>query len=402
MKLLPPVATLIILVLYWLMTILAWRIIRLWMNDREHFRRKLVMWLYFGAAVLVTLIFLFLYAIRPSQSSASYYFFHTLFNALLIADLLSKLPLTFASLVALFRLRDRTKKVIVRMGLMGSAGLFLLLLTGILYGTTSLTVRKHTLVFADLPPAFDGLRIVHFSDSHLGSYSKTKLLEKMTSVTQSFRPDLICFTGDLVNNYGTEAVKYINELRQFNSAAGKFAILGNHDYGDYTKWPDSLAKAANFLEISDAIRESGFRLLCNETERVVRNGDTLYLTGFCYPGHRPVVHRADMELAVSRLPDSCFCIALCHDPEFWNSDLLRDKRFGLTLSGHTHGLQWGIYPAGIALSMARLIRENWAGLYRDGERCLYVNRGTGVVGMLFRIDMPAEITLLTLKRVEIN
>jgi len=402
MKLLLPVTMLIILFLYWLMTILAWRIIRLWLDDHFLSGRKWVAWFYFGASLAITLLFMLVYGIRPSQSAAHYYFFHTLFNALLIADLLSKFPPAVASLIILFSRQERKKQVIVRMGLILSAGLLALVLTGILSASTSIAVRKQTLAFPDLPAAFDGMRIVHFSDSHLGSFRKTRLLNKFTYVIRSFKPDLVCFTGDLVNNYATEAEKYISELRQFTSAMGNFAILGNHDYGDYTEWKDSLAKAANFRRISNSIREAGFRLLVNDTAMVTLNGDTLYVTGFSYPGRRPASLRANMELAVSRLPDSCFCITLCHDPELWHSDLLRDNRFGLTLSGHTHGLQWGYYPAGIALSMARLIRENWAGLYRDGSRYLYVNRGTGVVGMLFRIDMPPEITLLTLKRVEID
>jgi predicted MPP superfamily phosphohydrolase len=246
------------------------------------------------------------------------------------------------------------------------------------------------------------MRIVHFSDAHLGSFRNTKLLSKFTYVTQSFRPDLVCFTGDLVNNYGSEPIKYRNELKQMAAGEGNYAILGNHDYGDYTKWPDSLFKSANFQDITEAFRTSGFRLLLNDSAMLTRGGDTLYITGFSYPGRQPLFHKTAIEQVVNRLPAHCFCIALCHDPELWTTSLSRDSRFGLTLSGHTHGLQWGYYPAGIALSMARLVRKNWAGHYRKGNSHLYVNRGTGVVGMFFRIDMPAEITLLTLKRVEVD
>jgi hypothetical protein len=263
-------------------------------------------------------------------------------------------------------------------------------------------VQEYTLTFRNLPPSFDGLRIVQFSDTHLGSFRMTKLLTRFSAVAERFEPDLVLFTGDLVNNYGMEASRYSDEFRQFTSSLGNFAVLGNHDYGDYTIWSDSIDKVMNFNQIKSEFRNMGFRLLCNESIQLVRNNDSLFIAGLENPGHQPFTDYADKEMAARQITDGSFCILLCHDPGLWDTDIIKDSRFSLTLSGHTHGLQWGIYPAGIRLSPGMMIRKSWGGLYRKDDRYLYVNRGTGVVGMFFRIDMPAEITLLTLKRGEIN
>jgi hypothetical protein len=206
----------------------------------------------------------------------------------------------------------------------------------------------------------------------------------------------------MVNNFGTEASQYADEFREMTSSLGNFAILGNHDYGDYTAWSDPMDKVLNFNRIKTEFRNAGFTLLCNESIQLVRKSDSIYLVGLENPGLPPLADYADKEMAVSQLPDSCFAIMLCHDPGLWDADIKGDGRFSLTLAGHTHGLQWGVYPAGIRLSPGKLIRKRWGGLYKNDDSYLYVNRGTGVVGMFFRIDMPAEITLLTLKRGEIN
>ncbi|HPT31129.1 MAG TPA: metallophosphoesterase [Prolixibacteraceae bacterium] len=402
MKLPAPVAALIILVVYWLLTMASLRMISGWLKDRRTSRHQLFVRFYAAAAWVLTLLLLWFYEVRPSQHIDHYYFYYTLFNALLITDILIKLPLAAIYLITLFPIRKRLVQVITRMGFILSAGIGVTFIVGIIYGPNSLTVKEQTLSSAKLPPSFDGLRIIHFSDTHLGSFRRTNLLKRFSAEVVRFKPDLICFTGDLVNNYAQETAIYMDELKQFTSSMGNFAVLGNHDYGDYTAWPDSLAKIYNAEALKASIRNAGFRLLNNETAVLVKGNDTVYMVGFGYSGHRTGHSYADKDLVNRILPDSCFSIVLCHDPGYWDSDLKQDKRFSLTLSGHTHALQWGFYPAGISLSPARLIIEKWGGIYRNGGNYINVNRGTGIVGMYFRIDMPAEITLLTLKRMEIH
>jgi len=402
MKLPAPVVAFMILVVYWLLTMASLRIITRWLKDRRSSRRPWFVSFYLAAAGAITLLLLWFYGVRPSQQTDHFYFYYTLFNALLIADILSKLPLASTYLITMFPLRRRSVQVITRMGLVLSAGIGAIFMVGILCGPKSLTVKEQTLYSSQLPSSFDGLRIIHFSDTHLGSFRKTKLLKRFSAVVGHFKPDLICFTGDLVNNYAQETAIYMSELKQFTSSMGNFAVLGNHDYGDYTAWPDSLAKIHNSEALKASIQSAGFRLLNNESEALFKGSDTVYMFGFGYSGHRTGHSYADKDLVNKSLPDSCFSIVLCHDPGYWDSDLKQDKRYSLTLSGHTHAMQWGFYPAGISLSPGRMLREKWGGIYREGETYINVNRGTGIVGMYFRIDMPAEITLLTLKRAEIH
>jgi uncharacterized protein len=358
--------------------------------------------LFFFYSLMFTILFSIFYFVHPDQSGIHYYYLYSTFNAVFTADLVCKIPFAIVALAFIFLRHNRTRMVLLRLGLILSAGMFFVFLNGFLIGGQSFVKREVTLTFHNLPPAFDGLRIVQLSDSHLGSANMKELMKNLTSVSDGFKPDLVVFTGDLVNNFAGETIGYPSFFQTFKSTYGNYAVPGNHDYGDYTQWPDSPQKEQNWNGIKNAYQESGFKLLCNESEKIIQGGDSIYIVGVENPGHPPFPQYADLVKAIKGMPDSAFCILLCHDPGFWDASVKLDNRFPITLAGHTHGLQWGFQLAGIRLSMIKPIMKRWGGLYEYDHRFIYVNRGIGMIGMHFRIDMPAEITLFTLQRGEIN
>ena len=212
-----------------------------------------------------------------------------------------------------------------------------------------------------------------------------------------FKPDILVFTGDLVNNFAYETERWKGEFQEFD-APYKFAISGNHDYGDYYRWPDKNLKEENYRGILTAIDEFGFELLSNRSYAIVRSSDTVYVTGVENWGHPPFPQYADLGKALKDVPAGAFKILLTHDPAHWEAEIMNKGNFPLTLSGHSHGLQWGIKPAGIEFSLIYLSRITWAGLYENQGNYLYVNRGLGTIGIPMRIDMPAEITFFILRK----
>lgn len=396
-----PVGILIFIV-YWMITLSAWGVISGFLKQHDDRGGNALAWLYFLAAVLLSILFCIICFIRPEQSGALFYPIYTLFNALFLADFVCKIPVAASALVRGSGAGLKTGKVISRMGFILSAGMGIVFLHGILVGAKTCETREVTLAFRDLPGAFDGFRIVQISDSHLGSTRMKRMLKKLATISEGFKPGMVVFTGDLVNNFARETGGYPPVFQLFTSSQGNYAVPGNHDYGDYTRWPDSSRKELNLAGIRSAYQESGFRLLGNESVKIKHGGDSIYLAGVENPGHPPLPRYADLAKAARELPDSAFCILLCHDPAYWDSTIVPDGRFPLTLSGHTHGFQFGIHVAGIQFNLMSPLEKRWGGLYGQDNRYLYVNRGTGMIGMHFRIDMPAEITLITLQRGEIN
>jgi uncharacterized protein len=305
------------------------------------------------------------------------------------------------SLAAVFSSATRKikcKRMFSGMGMILSAGIAFTLLTGFISAHFIVQSRNLTLYFTDLPASLDGLKLTQISDSHLGNFHGRRMMRRMASINNRFAPDILIFTGDLVNNFEWEATKWNPYFTLFRARSGKYAIPGNHDYGDYSLWKSPVLKQNNFEGIEKAYLECGFSLLQNKTEKCAFSGDTLTITGVGNWGHPPFSDYTDFKNACKGIPDSAFSILLTHNPSYWESIAKYDKRFSLTLAGHTHGFQWGIKLAGIGFGAPRLIFKNWRGLSAYEDRFLYVNSGFGTIGLPLRIDMPAEITLITLKK----
>jgi len=279
-------------------------------------------------------------------------------------------------------------------GTMITAVPFASYLYGITVGKYQYTCFRQTLNFPDLPKAFDGLKIVQFSDMHSGSFDSKESVAEGIKKMQAEAADLIVFTGDLVNEYAEEIIPYKELLSQLSAPLGKFAVLGNHDY----PWGDSKEdKVTNILQHH---KDMGFKVLLNEHQTFTKNGEELSLVGVENWGKsRHFPKKGDLDKAVTGLPNDRFSVLLSHDPTHWDEKVKSHKKhIHLTLSGHTHGAQMGVELAWLKWSPVKYIYKKWAGLYDELGQYLYINRGFGFLGFAGRVGIPPEITVITLKR----
>ncbi|MEO7081083.1 MAG: metallophosphoesterase [Flavobacteriales bacterium] len=272
--------------------------------------------------------------------------------------------------------------------------------TGIVYGLTrgwrNFNVAYVPVKARNLPKAFDGLRIIQISDLHLGSFSKkTDVVQHGIDLINAQRPDLILFTGDLVNNFAEEVEPWLEHFAGLKATMGMYSILGNHDYGEYSTWPSAAAKAGNFERLKGHHRTMGFRLLLDEHVSIQKGGEEFSLIGVQNWGTR-FQQYGDLAKAVAGTDPGKFRLLMSHDPTHWDAQV-RDTGIDLMLAGHTHGAQFGITIAGNTYSPAQWIYKEWAGLYEKAGLQLYVNRGFGFIGFPGRIGMPPEITVLELQ-----
>ena len=260
-------------------------------------------------------------------------------------------------------------------------------------------VYRHTIKFESLPESFDDWSIVQISDLHLGSFNKRyHILDRVVKIINDLDPDLIVFTGDLVNNFAWELTGWEDVLIQLKAKRGKFAVLGNHDYGDYSEWKSAAEKEANFNEIQDFYKAIDFRLLMNESEIFTLHNELIAIIGVENWGKPPFKQYGNLKKAMANIGDGVFKILLSHDPTHWSEEVLKEPTIALTLSGHTHGMQIGIENRAMQWSPIKYKYEHWAGLYKHGKQFLHVNRGLGWLGFPGRLGMRPEITHITLKR----
>lgn len=291
------------------------------------------------------------------------------------------------------------RKFVRQMGLGLMAVPFIGILDGISFGRFRFRVIKQTLFFPDLPAGLEGYTIMQLSDMHLGSIDNPEHLTEAVRLINETPADLMVMTGDLVNTMANECdvhLPWLNQIRDFKD--GKWAVLGNHDYGEYVKWETEQEKHANFEGIKTAYAKSGFTLLNNAQQTIVRNDDRLHLIGVENWG-RNFIQRGDLDKATGDLGAEDFKVLLSHDPSHWE-DIVRldDRHFQLTLSGHTHGMQFGIEIPGIRWSPVQWAYKHWAGIYQEASRYIYVNRGFGYHAYPGRVGIWPEITVFELKK----
>jgi predicted MPP superfamily phosphohydrolase len=269
---------------------------------------------------------------------------------------------------------------------------------GMVFGRYRFTVREHTLSFPSLPKAFDGLRIVQISDIHIGSFfNEYDRVEAGFKMIKDLEADMILFTGDLVNNSSEEAEPWIDKLKSLEAPMGKYSILGNHDYGDYVNWPSREAKEENLNRMIEIHKEMGFDILLNENRRFEKDGASFLLAGVENWGLPPFPQHGDLAKALNGSDDKEFQLLMSHDPSHWDAQVTKESTVDLTLSGHTHGMQFGVELGNIKWSPVKYKYPRWAGLYEMGKQKLYVNRGFGYIGYPGRVGIMPEITLITLK-----
>ena len=295
-------------------------------------------------------------------------------------------------------------RFISRLTFISQTALFLgaALTTGLAYGMTNryrYKIRRVRVLLKDLPAEFKGMKIAQISDIHSGSFDDQHAVSEGIATLMNEKPDLILFTGDLVNNIAEEIVPYIDVFKELKAPLGVFSILGNHDYGDYVSWPSDEAKKQNLEQLKQHQAEMGWRLLLNEHVILERNNQQLALIGIENWGARGFTKYGDMEKAVAGLKDLNVPakILLSHDPSHWEAQVRKDyPDIALTLSGHTHGMQFGIEIPGFKWSPVQYLYKQWAGLYQEQNQYLYVNRGFGFLGYQGRLGILPEITMIEL------
>lgn len=273
--------------------------------------------------------------------------------------------------------------------------------TGMFKWVHDFDLKTIKLKLSNLPSAFNGYKIVQISDLHLGGWAnETSFAEAMQQINE-LEPDLIVFTGDLVNYRTDEAFRFRQMMASLRAKDGIYAILGNHDYGDYVNWPDRAEKKKNLDALVNLYHQTSWKLLRNENALITREGEKLALIGVENWGANPRFPQyGDVIKASKGLGNVPIKILLSHDPSHWNTLVTAEHTdIQLTLSGHTHGFQFGVEIPGIRWSPAQYIYKEWAGLYRHekNEQYLYVNRGLGSIGYPGRIGILPEITLIELQ-----
>ena len=273
------------------------------------------------------------------------------------------------------------------------------LLYGMFKGRYNYKVLHYTLNFANLPKAFEGLKVLQISDFHAGSFDNPAKVQYGLDLIQKQEADIILFTGDMVNNKASEAEPWVDALSQLSAPLGKFSILGNHDYGDYVAWATPEDKGANMERLKFLQEQMGFRLLCNEAVVLEKDTDRIAIVGVENWGKGGFKKAGDLNRATAQIRPDDFKILMSHDPSHWEAEVLpHPMPFELTLSGHTHGMQFGIeIPGWFKWSPVQWRYKQWVGLYKKADQWLHVNRGFGYLAYPGRVGMWPEITLLELK-----
>jgi predicted MPP superfamily phosphohydrolase len=270
---------------------------------------------------------------------------------------------------------------------------------GIVSGAHDYRVRRETVRLPNLPKAFDGLKIAQLSDIHSGSFFNKTAVKGGVEMVLAEKPDVIFFTGDLVNNEAKEVKEYIDVFSKLKAPLGIYSVTGNHDYGDYHQWPSLAVKQRNFKDLIEAHRLLGFKLLMNEHHTITQSNEKIAILGIENWGGRGFTKYGKLDKAYAGTDEAAAKILLSHDPSHWDAQVRPQyKDIDLMLSGHTHGFQFGIEVGGFKWSPSQYAYKQWAGLYQEGSQHLYVNRGFGYLGYPGRIGMPPEITVLELKR----
>ena len=260
-------------------------------------------------------------------------------------------------------------------------------------------IKRVKLAFDNLPASFQGLKIIHISDIHSGSFMDKNAVAHGVEMIMKENADLILFTGDLVNDKATEMENYVDVFSQLKAPMGVFSTLGNHDYGDYVQWPiNGVTKEQNLLNLQKVHADMGWRLLMNEHVVLKKNEDEIALLGIenwsnkaRFPKH------GRMDLAHVGTEKYPFKILMSHDPSHWDAQVKTDyKEVDLMLSGHTHGMQFGVELPGFKWSPVQYVYPQWSGLYESEKQKLYVNRGFGFIGYPGRVGQLAEITVIEL------
>jgi len=347
----------------------------------------------------------------PSVRLNNNIIYSSFFAILFISKLIGSVPLIiddvlriFKIIITLFNVDSHIHDVkrldfLKKSALLFSGVLFSTLLIGMKWGRYNFKKNYQDIFITDWPVALNNYKIIHISDLHLGSFNNIDKFNEAVEMINAENADLVVFTGDLVNNYHEEAIPYIDSLKKIKSKDGKISILGNHDYCDYVMLKrDSQEWKTNFKKLLELEKESGFDLLLNES-RVISKGENKFnIVGVENWGAGNFNKDGDLDTAMNIVDDSLPTILLSHDPSHWKEVVLKsDYDIDLQLSGHTHGMQFGIEIPGFKWSPAKFRYKEWAGLYKIAGNQIYVNRGLGHLGYAGRVGIMPDISVLNIR-----
>ena len=329
--------------------------------------------------------------------------FQLLVSVILLAEDVFRIPQALYSFLK--RVPEQTqfipsrRKIISQIALGLASIPFASLLYGMYRGKYNYKVLSYNLEFEDLPDAFDGFKITQISDIHSGSFDNQTKVQYGVDLVNQQKSDLVLFTGDLVNNRADEIKPWIKIFNKIKAEFGVFSILGNHDYGDYMRWESPVAKRKNMEDLYDAHNEMGWDLLLNESRFIEKDGDRLAIIGVENWGSG-FKKAGDLNKALNKVSEKDFKILLTHDPSHWEAQVIPHPfKIHLTLSGHTHGMQFGIeIPGIIKWSPAKWRYKQWAGVYGENKQYLNVNRGFGYLAYPGRVGMWPEVSVITLSK----
>ena len=329
--------------------------------------------------------------------------FQLLVSVILLAEDVFRIPQALYSFLK--RVPEQTqfipsrRKIISQIALGLASIPFASLLYGMYRGKYNYKVLSYNLEFEDLPDAFDGFKITQISDIHSGSFDNQTKVKYGVDLVNQQKSDLVLFTGDLVNNRADEIKPWIKIFNKIKAEFGVFSILGNHDYGDYMRWESPAAKRKNMEVLYDAHNEMGWDLLLNESRFIEKDGERLAIIGVENWGSG-FKKAGDLNKALNKVSEKDFKILLTHDPSHWEAQVIPHPfKIHLTLSGHTHGMQFGIeIPGIIKWSPAKWRYKQWAGVYGENKQYLNVNRGFGYLAYPGRVGMWPEVSVITLSK----
>lgn len=365
---------------YWAITLFAYlffiyEILNFKRTDRDHHRVQLVasLFLIFFLPKLFIIFFL------------------------LIEDLYRGIRFLFQSFGGGENFLPERRQFLSFIGIGSAAMLSAFFIDGIIFGKYRHSVRKVKIKIKNLPASFKGYKIIQISDVHSGSFFHPEKLQKAINLINEQKADLIIFTGDMVNNYAHEFEPFVPLFSSIQSKDGKLSILGNHDYGDYGEWKSAEEKAENVPHLIQLQARAGFQMLRNEHRIIEKNGEKLYILGVENWGEKPFPQYGDLDKAAAGVPPEAAKILMSHDPTHFDRIVKKHpSNVQLTLSGHTHGMQFGIDLKNVRWSPVQYRYPKWADLYESEGKSLYVNRGFGVIGYPGRVGIEPEITLFEL------
>ena len=334
----------------------------------------------------------------------SLFVFQILVTILLLGEDIFRIPqgiyAYFSKMPDQVQFLPQRRKLISQIAIGLAAIPFASLLYGMFRGKYNFKVLSYKLEYDDLPEAFEGFKIAQISDIHSGSFDNPKKVQYGVDLVNAQGSDVVFFTGDLVNNRAEEILPWIQTFKKINAKHGVYSILGNHDYGDYSPWESPEAKKKNMEDLKKAQKKMGWDLLLNESRFIEKQGQRIAILGVENWGSGGFKKAGDLNKALSNVAAEDFKILMSHDPSHWEAEVIPHPfNIHLTLSGHTHGMQFGIeIPGWIKWSPIKWRYKQWAGIYEKLNQRLNVNRGFGYLAYPGRVGIWPEVTVITLNR----